>query len=150
MNSILLKNRLKYFFVVRGWEFRRRILTSLLFLYYALLFCSRLREVNLEKVPCFDGIKIIGIATRVEHSVIVTNKMHLFLKSVKSHSVDWWLFSFLFSKHVEIKTWGKTRLQRKKEKKQNFEQEKLNGVGALLFKKKLSQTCDQIRTTCLI
>lgn len=59
-------------------------------------------------------------------------------------------FPSYISKHVEIKTWGKTRLQRKKEKKQNFEQEKLNGVGALLFKKKLSQTCDQIRTTCLI
>ncbi|WVZ11106.1 hypothetical protein V8G54_015636 [Vigna mungo] len=37
-----------------------------------------LREVNLEKVPGLDGMKITDIATGAEHSVIVTGKVYSF------------------------------------------------------------------------
>lgn len=48
---------------------------TLIFILYLVIFAVDLREINLEKVPGLDGMKIVDMATGAEHSVIVTGKI---------------------------------------------------------------------------
>jgi len=66
-------------------------------------------EALFEKVPDFDGVKVMQIAAGAEHSAAVTGKrggaILLFLSSLHSANIKQTTFECL-AENGEVKTWG--------------------------------------------